>query len=68
LWIDPAVPTTAPAAPHRRWAGDALPVKGRKGYQGRVERSHRTDDEEFFLPCLGRMKTVEECTRDEHGL
>ena len=26
--------------------------KGRKGYQGRVERSHRTDDEEFFLPCL----------------
>ena len=33
--------------------------KGRKGYQGRVERSHRTDDEEFFLPCLGRMKTVE---------
>jgi len=24
-----------------------------------VERSHRTDDEEFFLPCLGRMKTVE---------
>ena len=22
--------------------------KGRKGYQGRVERSHRTDDEEFY--------------------
>jgi hypothetical protein len=34
--------------------------KGRKGYQGRVERSHRTDDEEFFIPCLGRVKTVEE--------
>jgi len=27
--------------------------KGRKGYQGRVERSHRTDDEEFYIPCLG---------------
>lgn len=26
--------------------------KGRKGYQGRVERSHRTDDEEFYIPCL----------------
>ena len=33
--------------------------KGRKGYQGRVERSHRTDDEEFFIPCLGRVRTVE---------
>ena len=26
--------------------------KGRKGYNGRVERSHRTDDEEFYMPCL----------------
>jgi len=26
--------------------------KGRKGYNGRVERSHRTDDEEFYIPCL----------------
>jgi len=34
--------------------------KGRKGYQGRVERSHRTDEEEFFIPCLGRAKTAEE--------
>ena len=25
---------------------------GRKGYNGRVERSHRTDDEEFYRPCL----------------
>jgi transposase-like protein len=25
---------------------------GRKGYNGRVERSHRTDDEEFYLPLL----------------
>jgi len=23
--------------------------KGKKWYQGRVERSHRTDDEEFFI-------------------
>ena len=28
--------------------------KGRKGYQGRVERSHRVDDEEFFLPVFGK--------------
>lgn len=27
-------------------------LKGRKGYNGRVERSHRTDDEEFYAPCL----------------
>ena len=26
--------------------------KGRHGYQGRVERSHRTDDEEFYIPLL----------------
>ena len=26
--------------------------KGRKEYNGRVERSHRTDDEEFYAPCL----------------
>ena len=25
---------------------------GRKGYNCRVERSHRTDDEEFYLPCV----------------
>jgi len=25
---------------------------GRKGYNGRVERSHRTDDEEFYAPYL----------------
>ncbi len=28
---------------------------GRKGYNGRVERSHRTDDEEFYLPLLERL-------------
>ena len=29
--------------------------KGRKEYNGRVERSHRTDDEEFYLPCLAQI-------------
>jgi len=32
--------------------------KGRKGYQGRAERSHRTNDEEFYISCLRQMKTV----------
>ena len=41
--------------------------KGRKGYQGRVERSHRTDDEEFYLPCLGRVRTVEGFLRRAQG-
>lgn len=26
--------------------------QGRKGYNGRVERSHRSDDEEFYRPLL----------------
>ena len=34
--------------------------KGRKGYQGRVERSHRTDDEEFYLPYLLEIKDERE--------
>ncbi|MEO0082566.1 MAG: helix-turn-helix domain-containing protein [candidate division WOR-3 bacterium] len=34
--------------------------KGRKGYQGRVERSHRTDDEEFYLSLLERIGSVGE--------
>ncbi len=29
---------------------------GRKGYNGRVERSHRTDDEEFYLPLLLKLR------------
>ena len=37
--------------------------KGRKRYQGRVERSHRTDDEEFYIPCLGRAKTIQRFLR-----
>lgn len=31
---------------------------GRKGYNGRVERSHRTDDEEFYLPLLLGMRAT----------
>ena len=34
--------------------------KGRKGYQGRVERSHRTDDEEFYIPMLPYIKSEKE--------
>jgi len=34
--------------------------KGRKGYQGRVERSHRTDDEEFYLPIIPKVNSTEE--------
>ena len=33
--------------------------KGRKQYNGRVERSHRTDDEEFYAPCLQSIPDVE---------
>ena len=31
---------------------------GRKGYNGRVERSHRTDDEEFYRPYLTQIQDV----------
>ena len=31
---------------------------GRKGYNGRVERSHRTDDEEFYAPYLLQINDV----------
>ncbi len=34
--------------------------KGRKGYQGRVERSHGIDDQEFYLPYLLEIKNEEE--------
>lgn len=30
--------------------------KGKKEYNGRVERSHRTDDEEFYLPFILSIK------------
>jgi transposase len=31
---------------------------GRKGYNGRVERSHRTDDEEFYRPYLAKAENT----------
>jgi len=34
--------------------------KGRKTYNGRVERSHRTDDEEFYVPCILEITDREE--------
>lgn len=36
---------------------------GRKGYNGRVERSHRTDDEEFYLPLLLTLRDEQELLR-----
>jgi hypothetical protein len=32
---------------------------GRKEDSGRVERGHRTDDEEFYLPCVLSLGSVE---------
>jgi transposase len=37
--------------------------KGRKEYNGRVERSHRTDDEEFYLPLLLSISNEEDLLR-----
>jgi len=34
--------------------------KGRKGYNGRVERSHRSDDEEFYIPFLLSIQNEQE--------
>ena len=36
---------------------------GRKGYNGRVERSHRTDDEEFYLPLLLTLRDERELVK-----
>jgi hypothetical protein len=33
---------------------------GRKGYNGRVERSHLTDDEEFYLPMILNWKDTDD--------
>ena len=33
---------------------------GRKQYNGRVERLHRTDDEEFYMPLLLTIRNVDE--------
>jgi len=37
--------------------------KGRKGYNGRVERSHRTDDEEFYRPYLLHLTNIQDFLR-----
>jgi len=37
--------------------------KGRKGYQGRVERSHKTDDEEFYIPLLSSINSERKLLR-----
>jgi len=34
--------------------------KGRKGYNGRVERSHRSDDEELYIPFLPNVQNEQE--------
>jgi len=34
--------------------------KGRKQYNGRVERSHRSDDEEFYRPYLLQAQTLDQ--------
>jgi len=47
--------------PYRAVLGRA--PKGRHGYQGRVERSHRTDDEEFYIPFLLSIKNENELLR-----
>ena len=36
---------------------------GRKGYNGRVERSHLTDDQEFYLPCILSWKDTDDLLR-----
>ncbi len=36
---------------------------GRKGYNGRVERSHLTDDQEFYLPCILSWNNADDMLR-----
>ncbi|MGC8817544.1 MAG: helix-turn-helix domain-containing protein, partial [Candidatus Hadarchaeum sp.] len=40
---------------------------GRKEHNGRVERSHRTDDEEFYIPFLDKVRTEEGLLRKAAG-
>jgi len=40
--------------------------KGRKGYNGRVERSHRSDDEEFYRPYLLAMRDPQDVLQYAH--
>jgi hypothetical protein len=41
--------------------------KGRKGYNGQVERSHRTDWEEFYIPFLLSINNDEEFLKKAAG-
>ena len=45
---------------------DRIP-KGRKGYNGRVERSHRTDDEELYIPFLININNEQELLEKAAG-
>jgi transposase len=40
---------------------------GKKGYNGRVERSHRTDDEEFYIPFLAGIHNRRELLQRAAG-
>ena len=40
---------------------------GRKEHNGRVERSHRTDDEEFYIPFLAKVQNEESFLRKGAG-
>lgn len=40
---------------------------GRKGYNGRVERSHRSDDEEFYLPFLSTIQDTHQLLHKAAG-
>jgi len=40
---------------------------GRKGYNGRVERSHRSDDEEFYIPFLLEMRATQDLLEKAAG-
>ena len=40
---------------------------GRKEHNGRVERSHCTDDEEFYIPFLAKMQSEEGFLRKRAG-
>jgi len=40
---------------------------GRKEHNGRVERSHRTDDEEFYIPFLAKVQNEEGFLRKGAG-
>ena len=40
---------------------------GKKGYNGRVERSHRSDDEEFYIPFLASIENQQQLLEKAAG-